>query len=352
MKLSTYAFGFLLCTATQVMAQSPYINKVYEYCPAPGQFINLMPEYELGDTKETMRQKAETALANNAREMICLGGWGGYVTFGFDHMVENRRGQMDFAILGNAFYATGSNPSVQTQGSSEPGIVMVSHDSNGNGEPDDPWYELAGSEYNNPLTIHEYSITYKRPDNDSDNITWEDNKGNNGLIYHNTYYSQSYYPLWEESSTISFRGVRLPDNGKSINGNANNYVLSSFAYGYADNYPNTEWQSTFNIEWAVDSNGQTVNLPGIHFVRIYCGINQTCGMLGETSTEVAGATDLHLVDNTEHNDPTSISDIHKKKVEGNAIFDLTGCPVKHTRSGRFYIFKRNGKITKGIVRAN
>ena len=37
-------------------------------------------------------------------------------------------------------------------GSSEPGIVLVSKDTNGNGLADDEWYELAGSEYNSPAT--------------------------------------------------------------------------------------------------------------------------------------------------------------------------------------------------------
>lgn len=43
-------------------------------------------------------------------------------------------------------------------------IVMVSYDTNMNGKPDDEWYELAGSEYYKPTTIHNYSITYTRPD--------------------------------------------------------------------------------------------------------------------------------------------------------------------------------------------
>ena len=41
---------------------------------------------------------------------------------------------------------------------------MVSVDVNGNGLPDDEWYELAGSEYQKPSTIKNYEITYYRPD--------------------------------------------------------------------------------------------------------------------------------------------------------------------------------------------
>lgn len=36
---------------------SPYLSKVYDFCPAPGQFVNTMPEYEEGDTKETILKR-------------------------------------------------------------------------------------------------------------------------------------------------------------------------------------------------------------------------------------------------------------------------------------------------------
>ena len=44
----------------------------------------------------------------------------------------------------------------------------------------------------------------------------------------------------------------------------------------------------------MDDEGDPVQLPGIHFVKVYTGVNQYCGWLGETSTEVMGAEDLHL----------------------------------------------------------
>ena len=75
---------------------SPYTAKVYEYRPAPGQFVNTMPIYEKGDDEEKMRQKAEDDLTNDV--MISLGSYGGYVTFGFDHTVINVPGQKDFFI--------------------------------------------------------------------------------------------------------------------------------------------------------------------------------------------------------------------------------------------------------------
>ena len=34
-------------------------------------------------------------------------------------------------------------------------------------------------------------------------------------------------------------------------------------------------------------------LPGVNFVKVYTALNQVCGWIGETSTEVCGAEDLH-----------------------------------------------------------
>ena len=72
------------------------------------------------------------------------------------------------------------------------------------------------------------------------------------------------------------------------------WVLSSLRYGYADNQPNNASNGcSFNIDWAVDANRRPVKLSRIHFVRVYCAQNQLCGWLGETSTEISGAEDLH-----------------------------------------------------------
>ena len=94
---------------------SPFIAAVDEYVPAPGQFINTMPAYEEGDDAETMARKCTEYLANDASRTVCLGAWGGYITFHFDHPVVNVAGEMDLYIKGNAH-----------TGNSEAGIVMVS----------------------------------------------------------------------------------------------------------------------------------------------------------------------------------------------------------------------------------
>jgi len=290
---------------------SPYIKKVFEFFPAVGQFTNDLPLYVPGDTKETMRKKAEGDIRGEDPSMISLGGFGGYVTFGFDHTVLNIPGKRDFRIFGNAFWADENpNPGASERGGScEPGIIMVAYDKNGNGIPDeDEWYEIAGSEHNNAKTIKNYEITYYRPDpnktpvvdenikwaTDLEYIKWTDNQGNTGYKVRNMYHLQSFYPEWIEEDQITFKGTLLRNNAVDESGLGKYWVLYSFDYGYADNAPNTDDESAIDIDWAVDKDGNKVHLPGIDFVKVYNGLNQEAGWLGETSTEVAGAQDLHL----------------------------------------------------------
>lgn len=292
---------------------SPYINKVFEFCPAPGQFVNEAPEYENGDTYETILEKVEEQLKGHARGgLVSLGAWGGYITFGFDHTIKNQPGGYDFRVNGNAIVSDLDSKG----GSCEPGIIMVSADTNGNGLPDDEWYEIKGSEYDNPLTIHNYSITYYKPGPnhqatpdpsdrhivDAKYIRWSSNDSSNpeGYVQRNDQHDQSYWPLWldENIQELSFSGACIPGNAFDVSGNGTYFLLKMLGEGYADNYPSVESHGLLdpgiNIEWAVKTDGTPANLTGIDFVRVYTAMNQTCGWIGETSTEISGAEDLHI----------------------------------------------------------
>ncbi len=284
---------------------SPYITEVYDYSPAPGQFVNMMPEYSPGDTREDMNRKALEAIGGTANEMVSLGAYGGYIEFGFDHTVVNVAGENDLLILGNAYYEEGAEE--LRGGSCEPGIVMVALDANGNGLPDDPWYELAGSDYALPSTLHRYSIRYSAPAEgtapmpeppyilDSRYIAWSDSEGAEGYVARNFQHLQPYWPQWIESRTLEFSGSRLAQNAVDVYGNGRYFRLMSLPWGYADNHPNLQQElCSFDIGHAVDSRGLPVYLPGINFVRVYTAVNQYCNWLGETSTEISHARDLHL----------------------------------------------------------
>lgn len=278
---------------------SKYIQAVDEYVPAPGQHVNESPAYEPGDTPESMARKCTALIGGDARRLISLGGFGGYITFHFDHPIANVEGERDFAVWGNAYQEM---KNLYYGGMNEAGVVMVSKDVNGNGRPDDAWYELSGScdADSTGLVDYGYEITYRR--NAMGAIPWTDNRGGSGTIDRlNQWHAQEYYPQWLPDG-LTFRGTRLPRNGWDSNGQGNYWVLLSFRYGYADNHPNmlgdfvtpnTEGCG-MDIGWAVDDQRRPVALDCIDFVRVYTGLNQKCGWLGETSTEIQGAEDLHL----------------------------------------------------------
>ena len=275
-------------------------NRVYEYIPAPGQFINETQTGGFDDgvtTHEAAVAYAETRLAQ--KRFVSLGGFGGYIIVGFDHSIANGGGQgYDFSIQGNAFLSSAG-------GSNEPGIVWVMQDTNGNGLPDDEWYELRGSESGADGTLHDYAVTYYRPEGAKMAVRWRDSQGREGTIdYIKTQHRQDfYYPLWIGADSYTLRGTRLEArNSQDTSGNWHN---SAYDWGYADNYGQDnlsaavgsggEGQSTgFRISNAVHADGSAAELEFIDFVKVQTALNTKSGALGENSTEVFSFDDLSM----------------------------------------------------------
>ena len=273
----------LCCILLSTICLAENKIKVVEYNPAPGQFINTLPTYQ---SDKNIIQSAQTNLERGS--MISLGAFGGYMVAEFDRPLANAEGY-DFIILGNAF-AT----------SAEPGIVMVSRDANHNGIADDRWYEIVGSEHSN--ATKNYEITYYRPEAEKDTvkilkeyIRWNDNQGNSGWLSKNSTHSQPYYPTWIEADSITFRGTLLPTNAIDRNGDGSYFDLKPYEWGYADNQPNNnDTGCSFDIDWAVDANGNDANLEAIDFVRIHTAVNAVdLGQIGEASTEISAIRALH-----------------------------------------------------------
>lgn len=366
MKQRIIIFSVLMVTLTiqaqrmdNVTTHSPYIKAVDEYVPAPGQFVNDVPEYEEGDDASAMVRKCTESLANNERHLVALGGWGGYITFHFDHSIANVKGERDIYIMGNAYQ---ENRNLVLGGMNEAGIVMVSKDVNGNGLPDDPWYEISGSCDVDSVgkVIYDYEVTYRK--NPMGDIPWTDNHGNTGTIDRvNAWHPQEYYPLWLPDG-LTFRGTRLPDNMLDLSTRVDQsysayyYVLVGFRYGYADNMPNftdpadaTSYnyeQCGIDIGWAVDEKRQPVSLDFVDFVRVYTGLNQKCpqpNWWGETSTEIQGASDIHLEASLE-SIRQAIAGISEQRSAENtdvSCYNLQGQLVSQPKRGSLYI--RNGK---------
>lgn len=273
-----------------------YISKVWEYKPAPGQFINegysgVLIENPNPDYNEVLGNVSKT-LVGKRNGLITLGGFGGHIVVGFDHPIKNTPGEYDFKVYGNAFWE--QMLGIKDGGSCEPGVIMVSRDVNGNGEPDDEWYEIAGSAYGE--SDKDYEIVYKRTTVPGD-VSWYDNRDGKGVIKHlPDFHSQNYYPSWVTADSLIFKGTKLPNTavneGERV-GMEEYWVLYALKWGYADNYPNNEEGCKIKLDWAVDKEGKPVVLPEISFIRIYTGQNQQCGWTGETSTELGGIENLN-----------------------------------------------------------
>lgn len=297
MKLRSILYYFmlvaaLLCTACNVGAPDPddvetddpdqlseYITHVFEYVYAPGQHARLAAP-ESGDN-----------FIGEPYHDVFLGGFGGYVIAGFDHNVLNVKDESDFEI-----FCAGVAP--------EPAVVYVMSDTNGNGLPDDsPWYELKGSEFNNPETIRDYSITYYKAKYAESNITWKDNRQNTGELT-SSYNAQSSSGWWwsaASADSITFTGTRLPDAYVNNVAEGQYWIVpdSLFKWGYAENnkgddYSKENRSNRFDISNAVDKAGNPVDLPHIRFIKVQTGVFQQAGWLNEISSEVQGAKDLHF----------------------------------------------------------
>ena len=265
-----------------VGSSSPLISQVYEYTPAPGQFINE------GYTAATPTEACDYAFQRLSEgQFVSLGAFGGYIIVGFDHSVESGgEGALDLQITGNAH-----------ESSSEPGIIWVSQDENGNGLPDDTWYELCGSEYGKPETWQDYAVTYYRPTESGTDIEWTDNRGGYGTVdYLPAYHHQDiYFPAWITSGSYTLRGTRLEPRLEDKNGNGSLWIGHPFDWGYADNWsadnPDID---KFSISNAVRWDGEPADLKYIDFVKIQCGVQAKGGWTGEQSTELTVIRDLHL----------------------------------------------------------
>lgn len=278
------------------------VDTIFEYMPAPGHQVNGYSV--VGDfihDGATMQEACDSVM-NHWRNtwMVSLGGQGGYVIAGFKHNVVNSHGDYDLTIKGNPY-------SYQ----SEPGIIWVSMDENGDGLPNDTWYELAGSEYGTENETLDYAITYYKPTTPKNDIRWTDNQGGEGIIPYmeawNTHdsYWQDWVPTEKDKDGKEFRtyyGSRLKDTHTYTNG----YTLEPpFAWGYADNDGSdyfrlktaimTTAMGHYKINNAVTADGQPANLPYINFVKIQTGQTGYSPNLGEISTEIYGIWDTHML---------------------------------------------------------
>lgn len=270
-------------------ASNDTCNVVYEYMPAPGQFINELKTGGFDGSQTTRPAANDYAMARLKKNLfVSLGAFGGYIVVGFDHSIDNTGGY-DFGIMGNMF-----------KNSSEPGVVWVMQDTNGDGLPNDTWYELQGSETGKATTIQDYEVTYYRPTEPGQPVKWTDNKGGEGEIdYLKSFHDQEYYyPLWIEEDSYTLSGTRLEARNYDQSGKGSYWVLPEYEWGYADNFSAVDRpadaprMNKFKISNAIDKEGKPVDLYFIDFVKVQSAVQSKSGWLGEVSCEVTSVIQL------------------------------------------------------------
>ncbi len=143
--------AFSACAALAVVgtvttaAASPFVSRVIEFRPAPGQFVNNAqfndPARALGPPVGGGTVQADLS------SLVSLGGFGGFITLAFDHPIPNRPATpanphgLDMIVFGNAVYV-GGNPNRRF---AECAVIEVAVDANANELADDTWYLIAGS---------------------------------------------------------------------------------------------------------------------------------------------------------------------------------------------------------------
>lgn len=268
----TYSYTIVVAATIRpiTVESAVYVTSLLDYLPAPGQKINT----SIGTVEAAKTLEGK-------KGMVTLGGWGGAVSYAFDHTVLNTEESNDIMIYGNAMSTF-----------AEPGVVWVMQDENANGIADDIWYEIKGSADALEGTIKNYSVTYTKPATDADDVPWTDSEGNSGVIATNSFNKQAYYPetITEDSYTLT--GTLLTSS--NINMSNPTFITSApFDAGYADNTPGGD---AIDIASAIDVEGNAVNLTGIDFIKIHTGIQANMGWLGELSTEITGVADLNMLD--------------------------------------------------------
>jgi hypothetical protein len=205
-----------------------------------------------------------------------LGAFGGYMAWKLPASLVTAG---VFNIRGNPF-----------PGWSEPGVVWVSYDDNGNGIPDDTWYELKGNHDGFASTKKRYAMVHRRADSAGvvneygQTITqgcYADSLGRTGS------FGSGWPKDWgvpdingEQviySGTLLALGVNIPNS-------TNNYE------GYVDATSTLSGSATYTTSFtksnAIQADGSAISLAGVSFVKVQCAVFDVVGAMGEVSTEI------------------------------------------------------------------
>lgn len=208
--------------------------------------------------------------AGSTSNVHSIGTPGSYITLRFDTPViddpQNPQG-LDFIVFGNAFY-TGGNPLRRW---SEPGLVEVSADVNGNGLADDAWYVMPGSR-----DIAQGQIPAGIP-NPAPPLVGTTGVTNPNVLDGNPANDDQEYD-WGYSDMTPVLAEYL-----------DRYVRPDdpFTVGLTEGSGGGD---AFDIAWAVDGAGAPANLSSINFVRVWTLVQD--GGVGDPTSEIDAVADV------------------------------------------------------------
>jgi len=300
------ALGGLL----KVRAEHPFAERVLEYAPAPGQFVNH-PDFN--DPRDALGPPIGAGLSTgNNTTVVSLGGFGGYIVLAFDHAVRddplNPFG-MDAIVFGNAFWVGGNG----TRHWAECATIEISRDINSNGEADDPWYLIPGSHIQNleqqflltlwdddvaDLTYPPSSITWIPPARSG---LWQTEGyllpvtlfGNNVVVNPGGADHEAIWGYAEYSPTLLLGDLDADNLVDDPNASSQDFYTrpdDPFTVGMT---PASGGGDAFDIAWAVDPlTGEFAGLDGFDFIRITTAVLSAFDDLGEKSSEIDAVADV------------------------------------------------------------
>ena len=116
--------------------------------------------------------------------------------------------------------------------------------------------------------------------------------------------------------------------------------------------------TTFDLDWAVDSDGNPKHLDHADFIRIQSGVLQQCGWTGETSTEVSSITNLHLTEGYDDNPiiitprqrPTGIAGTSANAARETMRMSIDGRRLLKPERGINIVRYSDGSVRKVVVK--
>ncbi|MDR0629490.1 MAG: bacterial Ig-like domain-containing protein [Treponema sp.] len=219
-------------------------------------------------------------LKNFGPGQMCEGGTG------YGWSLGSVGGYEVWAVEPRASYDIPGNP---LTGWREPGVVWMQEDMNGNGLPDEMWYELPGGDETHPIRKNQitrrYAITYfKTNDHGTTNeygqkireVYWVDSRGRAGMI------PGGFPTPWGViGDRVTYTGTLLRDDGEIFSPNYNMADLD----GYVDCTGNI----AFPVSRAVRSDGTPANLSAVKFLRVQTSLFRYGDIFGDVSTEIPWA---------------------------------------------------------------